>query len=374
MKLRHREIVNSACISALLVINAANFTEGDEPSLKYLRNAKNTLETAVNKMPNFSEGFKRTSDFFLKTKDKLKDVASRIDFGQDTDEEYFENDSFDYEALINRALKSDEHNLVDSVIKFVPKDFLREYIDNEAKNSNPNYNRLMLASRTGEEIRDKRFNSGRNFNESLRNMAASANVRPGSFGSRGELKEFLDLYKDDFVEVAKEYDLNPSLLASIASVESRGRTFTISNTGALGAFGQTSYAYMPQTNWFDGNGRDAINPFHTLEAMDRAGDMIRGLIDLYARVDDEHHTLALTTYNQGEAVVNRAIRLARQEGIFEPKKIIQHTNNTRRDRNIFSIATREGRNYSAHIQRENVIMSEYFNTQFDNLANTHSYE
>ena len=219
--------------------------------------------------------------------------------------------------LLDNVLKNNTFQGIDSVIKYVPKEEIRQYLSEIDKENSfvniPGYNRLETLLETGKGVSNKRFRSGKDAETSLKNYTSYLNIRTGAFGSNTELKNFVLLYKEDFVRISEEKNMSPALLAAISAHESRGRTFTASHEGALGPFGLTSYIYNPRRTWSDGRKRDPINPFYVPEAMERAADFLKLLIDKYEYVDDANKTLALIAYHEGEPVVNRAIRTARKE-------------------------------------------------------------
>ena len=230
--------------------------------------------------------------------------------------------------LMNNVLKNNTHTGIDSVIKFVPENFLNKYLkiipENIKKKQNIGYNRLETLTKTGEEVAEDRFKTSNNRRRALNAYASHLGIMPGSFGTQEEINIFLDLYKNDLITTAQKYNLNPSLLAAISIHESRGRTYTASNTGALGAFGLTKYLYNPQNTWPDGKNREPINPFNTLKSMDRAADFLSFLIKNYSKYDDANHTLTLTAYNQGELEINKTLRATKKENITNPLEIISY--------------------------------------------------
>lgn len=228
--------------------------------------------------------------------------------------------------LMNNVLLNKDYASVDSVIKFVPKEVLKNYVDLNKKvfhsfSKNTNFNKLEALTKSGEEIAYDRFNFPGNKDRSLENYVDHLGITLGSFGSRNEAKNFLSLYREDIESAALKNDLDPYLLAALAIHESRGRTFTASNTGALGPLGLTNRIYNPRHAWSDGVEREPINPFYVPDALFRAADFFSLLVSNYEHIDDTN-TLALVAYNQGESVVNRAIRLANKD--INPLNLINY--------------------------------------------------
>lgn len=313
---------------------------------------------------NFSE--KADLSSFFSKKDSFKSVKKELVSPDDV-------------RLMNNVVLNNEHNSIDSVIKFVPREVLRNYVNLNKKvfhsfSKNTNLNRLEALTKSGEEVAYDRFNFPGNKNSNLENYVTHLGITSGSFGSNREAKQFLNFYKEDITTAALKNNLDPYLLAAVAIHESGGRTFTSSVTGALGPLGLTSHIYNPRSAWSDGVERDPINPFYVPDALFRAADFLSLLVSKYSHVDNTN-TLALVAYNQGEGVVNRAIRLADREGnpldlinygdVLSAKSTKAFSNILRsQDSNLSYVIAEQGVNYPNRILKETQRVKSLVDTSF----------
>ena len=259
--------------------------------------------------------------------------------------------------LIENAINADVQkrpSSIDSVIKFVDRDDLREYFNTNNigfnyENNEIALNRLRAVLKSGDEIKDDRFRSFRRLNNYL-------GITPGRAETNfGNSMGFFDLYKDNIIESANKYNVDPVELTGLMKHESGLGTFIASRTGALGSAQLTSYIYTPRNGTtLDTNKK--TNPFHTVEAIDRAAEYLGHLKNVYARIDDSQGTLRLTAYNRGEKDMNRAINLARSYNVRNPRDIVNFINPIS---NSYVLAS-EGRNFAPRVRREASFMNTFF--------------
>jgi hypothetical protein len=273
-------------------------------------------------------------------------------------------------TLIEKAINSTNIQSVDSVIKFVDKDILKNYfaqnkISTEYEHGEINLNRLRALTRTGAEIFNERLNLIKKHNNkplsnydrrdrSLEQLAEYLGTKPGRIETNKQnIEHFFKLYQDDIEYASRENSISRELLAGLIKHESRGFSFAISETGALGPGQTTSYIYSPNSYW--PNEKKDINPFDTPQAIYRTAEHLSHLIKKYQTIDDKEHTLALSAYNQGETTINIAIRTARQDGITKPKEIINYVKENEQnelDLEKMFFLSKEGRGFSAKVQKE----------------------
>lgn len=281
--------------------------------------------------------------------------------------DYAWNPFFNDVNLINKSIANKTSSSMDSVIKFVDKNSIKEYLslNNLSKdyvNGEPTLNKLRILLKSGKEIEKDRFNTVSDGVRGLEGLANILDVNVGSYESNTkESLTFLKIYKDDIKSAASKYDLNPNLLASLLVHESGGRSFTMSKTGALGSAQLTSYIYNP--DYLGGVKKNDINPFDTPKAIDRSANYLSYLIDKYERFDDSNHTLALTAYNQGASTMSRAMILAKNNGVYLPKDIVNFSYVSNKNSKKY-VLSNEGRMFSNNIHQDIVKASLIFEDEY----------
>jgi hypothetical protein len=270
--------------------------------------------------------------------------------------------------LIEKAINSTSLHSVDSVIKFVDKNLLKEYftknnISADYEKDEINLNRLRALIRDGNEIFFERMNIIRNYTDehlsnemrrekSLEKLAEYMGTKPGQAEYNPyNTEHFFRLYQEDIEHAAIENRIRPKVLAGLIKHESGGFSFAISKTGAIGPGQLTSYIYSPNSYWR--NEMKDINPFNTPEAIYRSAEFLSHLIKKYQMYDDDEHTLALSAYNQGPRRIDRAISIAMLNGIRKPKEIINFINGeTEQEFTQIYFLSEEGRRFSERVQKE----------------------
>ena len=174
-----------------------------------------------------------------------------------------------------------------------------------------------------------------------RTFARLLGIRPGYFASGEKSIGLLCDNSEYFKKAERKYTIDALLAMSVVKTESGGDRQSISKTGSKGIAGLTDYIYNSRNRWSDGAVRPAINPFHNDEAIDRAVDNIRTLQDKY-----HSRILALTAYNQGEWVVDKAIKAAKRQGVKGVMNIVRVKDSKGR----YLIKT-EGRTYYARVMK-----------------------
>lgn len=351
---------------------------------------------AINPINNFNNTQNESFSDFKKQEVVENDLEHRL-WSEDVTLTSFgkQQDFLKQANLINKAIARNTHSSMDSVIKFVDKSSLNTYFSlnnlplSYTKDA-PVLNKLRVLMKDGDEVAKDRFQSSDNLYLSLDAFANKLCVNAGSYEyDKESSRNFFKIYKDDIEKSAKKYDISPELLGGLLAHESGGRSFTMSRTGALGAAQLTSYIYDPQHRWPDGE-KEPINPFDTPTAIDRSANYLSNLVKRYERYDDSNHTLALTAYNQGDSVVNSALRISKINGISRARDVVNFSytvnnndtdttnihnvndnstninkdNNSTDSTNIKYLLSDEGRSFSSKVQREMVKISPLFNEKY----------
>jgi hypothetical protein len=266
--------------------------------------------------------------------------------------------------LIENAINADIQKRplsVDSVIKFVGRDELQEYFN--SNNIGFNYekdkialNRLRAVLKSSDEIEQDRFRLDRSPVKSFKKLNNYLGITPGvAENNFSNSMVFFNLYKDNIIESANKYNIDPVELVGLMKHESGLGTFIASRTGALGSAQLTSHIYNPKKGTtLDTNKKS--NPFNTIEAIDRAAEYLGHLKNVYARIDDSQGTLRLTAYNRGEGDMNRAINLAKSYNVRNPRDIVNFIDPSN---NSYVLAS-EGRNFAPKVRREASFMNSFF--------------
>ncbi|MBU0666082.1 MAG: transglycosylase SLT domain-containing protein [Nanoarchaeota archaeon] len=154
----------------------------------------------------------------------------------------------------------------------------------------------ILLQKEGFEIEEDRMSLG------VKKFAGLLGIELGRFAAG---RNSLDLILSDmntFKIIGEKNGVDPFLLAAIRKVESGGLDKCISHTGALGPDAHTSSVYGERTR-SDNSTQNSINPFNRVESAKRTAEHIDYLMNIYQDI-----TITLIAYNQGETVVNRALR------------------------------------------------------------------
>lgn len=265
--------------------------------------------------------------------------------------------------LINKATNADVQKRplsIDSVAKFVDREILLDYF--RINNLSLNYqdeeyslNRLRGLTKNGSDFAYDRFNIARTPRKSLNQIANYFGIRLGAFETNPQnTKAYLDLFKEDIISAAKKYNIDPVEYISLIKHESGAGSFVGSKTGAFGPTQLTSYIYNP----IRGSNLDESkksNPIHALDAIDRGAEYLGYLKKKYKQYDDSNGTLRLTAYNQGEPVVDRALNIARANGVRQPTQIINFFNE---NKNKYVLSS-EGRNFSKQVREKRRFANSY---------------
>jgi len=159
--------------------------------------------------------------------------------------------------------------------------------------------------------------SGENFTKMLSDFGRKDHRRlipgliPGSFESDVDRQmKNLDEILYDINHVAREERINPLTLTSIGIVESGLRSKTISPTGAIGAFGLTSWIY-------ENPKYGETNPYNTHDAMRASSRLMRYLQDQFP------FPFSVIAYNSGEGAMGELLTKAEKKHIRNPEEIIK---------------------------------------------------
>jgi hypothetical protein len=207
-------------------------------------------------------------------------------------------------------------------------------------------NRLLAKTKTGEEIEKDRKRFG------IEGFSKLLDITPGKSGNLDKyLHETNELAKDHVTNTSIKYNIDPKIIWGMLYQENGGlRTkngsldFIMSKSGCLGAMQQTSTIYGKRQH---SNGKvwESINPFNLEESIDRAGKYYDLLLKKY-----KSKILAITAYNTGENVVDRAITKIRTSNP-NGKKSIWDIVYAKNDNDEYFIS-KEGRNYYRHVQQK----------------------
>lgn len=119
-----------------------------------------------------------------------------------------------------------------------------------------------------------------------------------------KISEYLAAYEDFIDDASARYGVPRSWLAAVMIIESGGRPDAKSPTGCKGV--------MQLSRWIYGANQygPTIDPYDPAQAIDRAGAFLGDLVQKY----DGDLEKVMVGYNQGEGVLNRAIRGAKSSG------------------------------------------------------------